>query len=90
MMHTCPVKDCPKLMPHALLMCGPHWQMVPQKLKNGVNRSWKAFNETSPSFAEATGRAYDVQSRADRLREYQAARRAAVDAVEASLAGAPR
>jgi hypothetical protein len=84
--HYCTVKDCQVEIPRSLLMCKPHWTMVSQKLKNAVNRTWRAFGLSSPRLR---GEAYSPQGRADTLREYQEARKAAIAFVEALQAGAP-
>lgn len=36
-MHACPVTGCPAApLPRAILMCPPHWRMVPKKLQRAV------------------------------------------------------
>jgi hypothetical protein len=40
MTHQCPVRVCPAVLPDHLLMCRPHWFMVPPALRNAV---WAAY-----------------------------------------------
>ena len=37
--HTCAV--CPKSIARGLLMCGPHWRLVPADVQRRVNRAWR-------------------------------------------------
>jgi DNA-binding XRE family transcriptional regulator len=42
--HACPVTGCAhQQLPRTLLMCKPHWQMVPRALQRQVNESWRAY-----------------------------------------------
>ena len=73
--HYCMATVCKAEISKALLMCPRHWSMVPNAMKNAVNRTWRAwrFNLLSP----------------EKVREYQAARREAIAIVDALEAGAP-
>lgn len=42
MTHRCPVRACPKKMPDHLLMCPPHWRMVPPGLQAAV---WATYQD---------------------------------------------
>lgn len=45
MSHPCPIihrgQECGVRLPSRLLMCGKHWQQVPQTLKRAVSTGWK-------------------------------------------------
>lgn len=38
--HLCPARGCPREVPAHLLMCGPHWRIVPLPLARAVNRAY--------------------------------------------------
>lgn len=78
--HLCQASACKAEVPQALLMCKDHWSRLPTKLKLEVYRTWRKFNEASPRLR---GDAYAAQERADRLREYQKARKDAIAFVDA-------
>lgn len=40
-MNTCPI--CAKPIPSDLLMCGPHWTLVPDNLQAGVWAAWREY-----------------------------------------------
>ena len=40
-MHRCPVGDCTARVPREQLMCPPHWQLVPPKLKRALRQAWR-------------------------------------------------
>jgi hypothetical protein len=40
-MHPCPVRPCAAVVPARLLMCAPHWRMVPHPLQRAV---WNAYD----------------------------------------------
>jgi hypothetical protein len=40
--HRCPVNGCEAQLPREILMCAPHWRMVPRDLQNAVNAAWRA------------------------------------------------
>jgi len=39
--HACAVPGCGKRIALALLMCAPHWRMVPQPLQRAVYSKWR-------------------------------------------------
>lgn len=39
--HDCPVRGCKATVPNDMLMCGPHWQLVPKTLQKEVWRAYK-------------------------------------------------
>lgn len=41
-LHHCPVPGCPKRLPPHLLMCSPHWRLVPKDLQAVVYDAWHA------------------------------------------------
>lgn len=43
--HTCHAEGCEKRVPPRLLMCGPHWRMVPYGLKLAVWASYEKGQE---------------------------------------------
>ena len=63
--HHCHAIDCETPVPPRLLMCGPHWRMVPKRWKDAV---WTAFRPGQEIDKMAT-------------REYLAAARGAINAV---------
>jgi len=68
---TCPVKGCTARIFAGLLMCRAHWRLLPYRLKDEVNRTWRLLNNGSTP--------------ADRLAArpaYELARQAAIDAAE--------
>jgi hypothetical protein len=38
--HPCPAGPCPRAVPNHLLMCGPHWHMVPRPIQRAVNAAY--------------------------------------------------
>lgn len=41
MSHTCPVRPCDvAALPNSLLMCKPHWRLVPRPIQNAVTRAY--------------------------------------------------
>jgi hypothetical protein len=38
--HECPADGCAKLVDASMLMCAPHWYMVPKHLRSAVWRAW--------------------------------------------------
>jgi hypothetical protein len=63
--HRCAVPDCTAYVPPEMLMCRPHWRLVPRAIGREVTDAWRSLR------AGAIG---------DRAR-YELARAAAVDAV---------
>jgi len=41
--HKCAVPSCNIKVKHGILMCAPHWRMVPRPEQNAVYRTWRAF-----------------------------------------------
>jgi len=63
--HTCHAEGCTKTVPPRMLMCLPHWRMVPRELQRQVWDTYVPGQEV----------------RKDPTREYLEAHRAAVAAV---------
>jgi hypothetical protein len=42
MFHKCPVENCQNQLPSHILMCRPHWAMVPIDLKQRVYAAWNS------------------------------------------------
>lgn len=42
-MHKCPIRSCERQLPHARLMCWPHWRLVPAMLKQAVYDAYHRF-----------------------------------------------
>ena len=40
MSHECPAKGCTQAVSPSMLMCRPHWYMVPRPLRNAVYSAW--------------------------------------------------
>ena len=38
--HECPAVRCPARVSLGMLMCRPHWRMVPRPLQNAVYAAW--------------------------------------------------
>jgi hypothetical protein len=73
--HTCAV--CTKRISPRMLMCWPHWQMVPEDLRRAVTKSWSDLN--FGSFRNTKGA----------LGVYMAARQAAIYAVQPTAPTTP-
>lgn len=54
-LHKCACDGCKKQIARRLLMCLPHWRMVPAALQRGV---WTTFREWNRTGASANRRAY--------------------------------
>lgn len=39
--HVCPIPTCMAHLPFHLLLCGPHWGLVPKALQQRVNSLWR-------------------------------------------------
>jgi len=74
-MHYCQAKSCTLEIPRVVLMCRPHWAMVPNPLKNAVNRTWRALNVALRSTV------LTAHDKAQALRDYEAARAEAISAI---------
>lgn len=42
-LHTCAAEQCDRQIARGLLMCLPHWRMVPAPLQRDVNSTWRTF-----------------------------------------------
>lgn len=73
--HTCPCAGCGREIPSGLLMCGPHWRMVPKPHQDAVWAAWRA----------AQGIA-DAPQADDRWLKYRAAVDLAVSLVNEKIA----
>lgn len=71
-LHKCPVPSCRRLMPARLLMCGPHWRLVPMPIRT---RIWRAYRPSQLDGAPPS-------------RHWRAAVREAVECVTAVIARA--
>ena len=40
MSHECPANGCTAAVSGSMLMCRPHWYMVPKPLRNAVYSAW--------------------------------------------------
>ena len=38
--HDCPARGCPQRVPDHMLMCRPHWYMVPKTERQAVWAAW--------------------------------------------------
>ena len=77
--HACPIEDCEIALKHHVLMCRPHWRMVPKHLQRDVNDTWRTAQRMMKQ----------VMSHPDRVaavRNYLIARREAVNFVNGRLA----
>lgn len=45
MSHKCHARGCDAEVPPARLMCGPHWRLVPQPLKDAVWATYRRGQE---------------------------------------------
>lgn len=68
--HLCHAKGCDVSVPPRMLMCRPHWRMVPRPLQDAV------WDEYQPG----------QENRKDPTDDYLAAAQAAIDAVAAKEA----
>lgn len=50
--HLCAAPGCDKVVPGDVLMCYPHWRLVPGPLRRRVTIAWRDF-ERDPCDAEA-------------------------------------
>lgn len=58
MTHQCPANGCKRNLPEHLLMCKPHWYMVPRHLRSDV---WNAYQDGAGAY---TPELLDAQSEA--------------------------
>jgi hypothetical protein len=75
-MSRCAVPGCTDPCRSGMLMCRWHWFRVPVALRRAVNSAWKELvaANTAPDRSEAR-----LKARLVVIREYQAAKTAAVD-----------
>ena len=76
--HVCPANDCQQSLPRHILMCRPHWRMVPKVMQREVNATWRTAVRLAKAPMADSGR---VQA----VRDYLVARRAAVEFVNGRL-----
>lgn len=69
--HVCPINECPDALKRHILMCRPHWRMVPKFMQRDVNGTWRAAVRLSKKSMVDSGR---VQA----VRDYLIARRTAI------------
>ncbi len=72
--HACAIDDCTKPLPYHILMCRPHWRMVSKPIQRDVNAAWRRADRLSD---QHLGNSVRVQA----VKDYLAARKAAVDFV---------
>lgn len=77
--HVCPIEDCEVALKHHVLMCRPHWRMVPKHLQRDVNATWRATQRVMKQ-------ALSQPERVEAVRDYLIARREAVNLVNGRLA----
>ncbi len=77
--HVCPANDCQQRLARHVLMCRPHWRMVPKVMQRDVTATWRTASRLSKEPMADSGR---VQA----VRDYLVARRAAVNFVNGRLA----
>ena len=76
--HACPADECHQRLARHILMCRPHWRMVPKVIQRDVNGTWRKAARLAK---EPMGDSERVQA----VRDYLTARRAAVDFVNGRL-----
>ena len=77
--HVCPANDCQQPLARHILMCRPHWRMVPKVIQRDVTGTWRNAARLAK---EPMGDGDRVQA----VRDYLVARHAAVDFVNGRLA----
>jgi hypothetical protein len=77
--HRCRAQDCDAVIPTSMLMCRPHWRLVPAYLKTRV------LNAYADYLRGREGSAREAAARGQVLRDAQAA---AVEAVGSVRVGA--
>jgi len=50
--HTCHARRCNRVVPEKMLMCKPHWFMVPRELRDRVWATYRAGQEIDKSPSE--------------------------------------
>ncbi len=76
--HACAVDECTKPLPVHILMCRPHWRMVPKPMQRDVTGSWRLASRVT---AQEPG----DPDRVRKVRDYLVARQAAVDLVNGKV-----
>lgn len=71
MSHTCPITGCGTTVADDKLMCFAHWKLVGESLRQKIGRAWSRYSLTR-----------DEKKRLPLLREYLAARTAAIERVQ--------
>ncbi len=72
--HACAVDDCTKPLPYHILMCRPHWRMVPKPMQRDVTATWRRASKLS-------GAQLANPERIQAVKDYLTGRKTAVDFV---------
>lgn len=52
--HDCPIDGCAERLPPRILMCKPHWKMLPRDLQQRVYATWEnGLGIATDEYAEA-------------------------------------
>ncbi len=62
MSHICPVQECTIPLPDHILMCLPHWRLVPKPLQGRVYAEWNHGHPT-PAYPGVRQKAIDSAHR---------------------------
>ena len=54
--HTCPIPGCQSMVPNSMLLCKPHWVMVPKPIQDLVYHHYRK-NRGGPSHLSAMKKA---------------------------------
>lgn len=76
--HACAVDECAKALAYHILMCRPHWRMVPKPMQRDVTATWRKASRLS-------GEVLSNPARVEAVKDYLAARQAAVDLVNGKV-----
>jgi uncharacterized protein (DUF736 family) len=60
MNHECPAIGCTRKLPRHLLMCAPHWRLVPRGLQAEVYAAWANYDEDMETYLAVRQRAVDA------------------------------
>ena len=82
MTNTCAIPGCDMVVGREKLMCGPHWRRLPSDAQANVYSTW---NRMRRSLRERKDRPEDQLVA---IRNYNAAREAAIDKVQRLMLGA--
>lgn len=77
----CPCAGCIAYVPKGLLMCAPHWRMVPKYQQDRVWATWRAVQAVSKQYPQAPH-----PDLLGLLRKYQAAADLAVSLANEKIA----